>query len=96
MSSEVVKYYFNALIPLSSENLIISPDLWNEWDEIGQELVQLAVSQTNPAALLIGLKMSLESISSMDTSDSLLTKVRYNLFGKENIGAKIKIVKNYQ
>lgn len=28
-----VKYYLNMILPLYSENMVLSPDLWNVWDE---------------------------------------------------------------
>lgn len=94
VSQEVIKYYFNSIIPLISENLILSPDLWNEWDEIGQGLVQAAVSEPNPTKVLLGLKLMLRNLSKKDTKDFVLNNIKYNIFGKKNLDSKIKIIKN--
>lgn len=94
VSQEVIKYYFNSIIPLISENLILSPELWNEWDEIGQGLVQTAVSEPYPTKFLVGLKLMLRNLSKKDTTDFVLKNIKYNIFGKKNLGSKIKIIKN--
>ena len=94
VSQEVIKYYFNSIIPLISENLILSPELWNEWDEIGQGLVQTAVSEPYPTKLLVELKLILRNLSKKDTTDFVLKNIKYNIFGKKNLDSKIKIIKN--
>lgn len=94
VSQEVIKYYFNCIIPLISENLILSPELWNEWDEIGQSLVQVAVSEPNPTRFLSELRLRLRDLSKKDTTDFVLTNIKYNIFGKKNLESKIKIIKN--
>ena len=30
---EKVKFYFSMMLPLYSENMVISPALWNKWDD---------------------------------------------------------------
>lgn len=94
VSQDVIKYYFNAIIPLMSENLIISPTLWNEWDDKGQGLVQAAVSEPNPTSILKRLKLILHNLSKKDTADFLLKNAKYNIFGENNLNTEIKIIKN--
>lgn len=94
VSQEVIKYYFNFIIPLISENLILSPELWNEWDDIGKGLVQTAVSEPNPTKFLVGLKLTLRNLSKKDTTDFVLKNIKYNIFEKKNLDSKIKIIKN--
>lgn len=32
-SVEKIKYYFSMILPLYSENIVLSPELWNKWDD---------------------------------------------------------------
>ena len=32
-SLEKVKFYFSMILPLYSENMVLSPVLWNKWDD---------------------------------------------------------------
>jgi len=32
-SNDKVKFYFSMILPLYSENMVLSPDLWNNWDK---------------------------------------------------------------
>lgn len=90
VSSEVIKYYFNTIIPAISENLILSPELWNELDEIGQELIQVAVSEPNPKVLLIGLRNMLKKINRR--CDFVFQNVKYNLFDDERFNINLKLI----
>lgn len=90
VSSEVIKYYFNTIIPAISENLILSPELWNELDEIGQELIQVAVSEPNPKVLLIGLRSMLKKINRR--CDFVFQNVKYNLFDDERFNINFKLI----
>ncbi|ENY8712391.1 SEC-C domain-containing protein [Clostridioides difficile] len=94
VSQEVIKYYFNAVIPLMSENLIISPELWDEWDDKGKSLVQVAVNDINPRNFLRYLKLILHKLHKKNNSDFSLENCNYNIFGKNNLNAEIKIIKN--
>lgn len=49
----LVQYYINVFIPLYSQNLIVSPLLWNKWIEIGQMGVQYAVSYIKSTNVLM-------------------------------------------
>lgn len=55
-------------------------------------MVQVAVSEQRPLVLLSALKMLLKNISKYNTSDFLLTDLKYNLFRQENVGTGIKIM----
>lgn len=94
VSQEVIKYYFNSIIPLISENLILSPELWNEWDEIGQGIIQNMVNEPNPTALLAKLKFYLRFLSKKDTTDFILKNIKYNIFEEKNLNSNINIIKN--
>ena len=38
---EKIIFYFSLILPLNSENMVISPDLWNKWDDETQQMVKL-------------------------------------------------------
>lgn len=76
----LVKYYFNTFIPLYTENLIISPKLWDKWGELGQLGIQYAVAETRVAPLLKGLQFYLKNISKQEKVDIDTTNVKFNFF----------------
>lgn len=73
----LIQYYINVFIPLYSQNLIISPALWDCWTEIGQCGVQFTVADPQSIKLLMAVKFHLQNISKaskkkeikIDTSD---------------------------
>ena len=58
----LVQYYVNVLIPLYSQNLIISPNLWKKWSEEAQAGVQFAVADPHSTKMLAALKFYLQNI----------------------------------
>lgn len=73
----LVQYYVNVLIPLYSQNLIISPNLWKKWSEEAQAGVQFAVADPHSTKMLAALKFYLQNIRKANqsmsiTSDSIL------------------------
>ncbi|TCO79420.1 SEC-C domain-containing protein [Marinisporobacter balticus] len=73
----LIQYYINVFIPLYSQNLIISPALWDSWSEMGQYGVQFTVADPQSIKLLMAVKFHLQNISKaskkqdikIDTSD---------------------------
>ncbi|WP_353852626.1 SEC-C domain-containing protein [Dehalobacter restrictus] len=73
----LIQYYINVFIPLYSQNLIISPTLWDSWSEMGQYGVQFTVADPQSIKLLMAVKFHLQNISKaskkeeikIDTSD---------------------------
>ncbi len=59
----LIKYYINVFIPLSTQNLIISPKLWDSWSESAQMGIQFAVADPNSAKLLKGVQFYLQNIA---------------------------------
>lgn len=59
----LVEYYLNAFIPLYSQNLIMSPLLWNKWNEKTQYGIQFAVADPHSSKILPKLKAYLKYIS---------------------------------
>lgn len=60
---ELIQYYVHVFIPLYSQNLIISPLLWESWSEIAQCGVQFAVADPHSVKLLKALQFYLKNIS---------------------------------
>lgn len=96
VSDEVIKLYFNALIPLASQNLIVSPLLWEEWDKMGQAFIQSAVSTVEIAPLLVGLRFLLQNIHISKDKNFIFNNMKYNIFGKDNVEAKLQVINNYK
>lgn len=59
----LIRYYINVFIPLYSQNLIISPSLWESWSEMAQCGVQFAVADLHSIKLLKALQFYLKNIS---------------------------------
>ena len=80
----LVEYYINALIPLYSQNLIISPNLWDEWDKKVQAGVQFAVADPQSSKLLLGVKFYLQNIAkSKETNNVTPNDIAFNFFIKK-------------
>lgn len=59
----LIQYYINVFIPLYSQNLIISPSLWENWSEMAQCGVQFAVADPHSVNLLKALQFYLKNIT---------------------------------
>ena len=59
----LMQYYINVFIPLYSQNLILSPSLWNSWSEMAQGGVQFAVADPHSVKLLKGLQFYMKNIA---------------------------------
>lgn len=77
----LIQYYINVLIPLYSQNLILSPRLWNSWDEKAQFGVQYAVADPHSSKLLLGLRFYLKNISKAHAEHNIDTNnIAFNFF----------------
>lgn len=80
---ELVKYYINILIPLYSQNLIISPLLWDKWSEKAQGGVQFAVADPHSSKMMYGVKCYLRQIAKLKQSINVSTSdIEFNFFSK--------------
>lgn len=80
----LVEYYVNALIPLYSQNLIISPNLWNRWSEKAQAGVQFAVADPQSSKMLLGVKFYLQNIAKTKGADNITPdNIAFNFFEKK-------------
>lgn len=69
----LIKYYLNVFIPLYSQNLIISPRLWDSWDETSQKAIQYAVADPHSSNLLFGVKSYLREIEKTQVGANIST-----------------------
>lgn len=67
----LIQYYINVFIPLYSQNLIISPALWDSWSEIGQHGIQVTVADPQSIKLLMVVKFHLENISKANKKEEI-------------------------
>ena len=80
----LVQYYINILIPLYSQNLIISPNLWEKWSEKAQAGVQFAVADPQSVKMLSGVKFYLKNISkSKEVTNITPDDIAFNFFEKK-------------
>lgn len=79
----LIQYYLNVFIPLYSQNLILSPQLWDKWDEKAQFGVQYAVADPHSSNLLLALKFYLKNISkAYDEAKINTNNIAFNFFIK--------------
>lgn len=78
---DLVEYYINTLIPLYSQNLIISPLLWNRWSEKAQCGVQFAVADPHSFKMMYGVKCYLRQIAKSKQSVNVSSSdIAFNFF----------------
>lgn len=67
----IVKYYINAFIPLYTNNLIISPLLWERFDEQGKMGLQYTVSErsSTKSVLRKGVQFGMKNISKLKVNE---------------------------
>ena len=79
----LIQYYLNVFIPLYSQNLILSPQLWDKWDEKAQFGVQYAVADPHSSNLQLALKFYLKNISKAHDEAKINTNnIAFNFFIK--------------
>lgn len=77
----LIQYYMNVFIPLYSQNLILSPRLWNCWDEKTQFGVQYAVADPQSSKLMLALKFYLQNIAKAHNEhDVAPCNIAFNFF----------------
>lgn len=53
-SVDKIKFYFSMILPLYSENMVLSPDLWNSWDDEVQMAYTFYANLNGPDAFVYG------------------------------------------
>lgn len=54
-SIDKIKFYLNLILPLYSENMVLSPDLWTSWDEKTQTAYTFYANLNGPDAKKMGM-----------------------------------------
>lgn len=67
----LIQYYINVFIPLYSQNLIISPKLWDSWTELGRNGIQFAVADPHSVKLLKGVQFYMQNIAKDRQSEEI-------------------------
>lgn len=79
----LIQYYINAFIPLYSQNLIISPGLWDSWSELGQNGIQFTVADPHSVKLLKGVQFYMQNIAKVKQNEEIkidTTNMPFNFF----------------
>lgn len=80
----LIQYYVNVLIPLYSQNLILSPRLWDCWDEKTQFGVQYAVADPHSSKLMLALKFHLRNTAKAHSEHTVdPNNIAFNFFLNE-------------
>lgn len=80
----LIQYYLNVLIPLYSQNLILSPRLWNSWDEKTQYGVQFAVADPHSSKLMLALKFHLQNTAKARSEHKVVpSNIAFNFFSDQ-------------
>jgi hypothetical protein len=77
----LMQYYINVLIPLYSQNLILSPHLWDSWTEKAQCGIQAAVADPQSVKWLTALKFYLQNVAKSKKEVEIdTTKIAFDFF----------------
>lgn len=81
-SLEKIKYYLNMVLPLYSENMVLSPSLWNRWDEEIQMAYTYYANLNGPDAYVMGMGigMGLANAAKKKTEEVYSNQPKINLF----------------
>ena len=77
-----IKYYFSLILPLYSENIVLSPELWNQWDEdIKKTLVLYSnISNHKVGEYATRIKMHLKNVSKNQGNFDYKLEMKFGLF----------------
>lgn len=81
-SKEKIAFYFSLVLPLYSENIVISPSLWESWDEKTQMAYTYYANLRGKAFLTMrmGAKFMLQNASKARSKDVYKQPPKINLF----------------
>lgn len=81
-SLEKIKYYLNIMLPLLSENMVLSPCLWEGWDEMTQNAYKFYSNMNGPEAVKmeIMIGMGLKNMAKRNSTDAYKVQPKINLF----------------
>lgn len=77
-----LRFYINMVLPLYSENMVLSPKLWKTWDEETQMAYTFYANLHGPEAYTIGMGigMGLKNAARDTTGKAYLSPPKINLF----------------
>ncbi|MDD4752516.1 MAG: zinc chelation protein SecC [Desulfitobacteriaceae bacterium] len=79
----LILYYINVFIPLYSQNLILSPSLWEIWTEMAQCGVQAAVADPQSVKLLLYVQAYMKNIAKARKKEDIkidASQILFNFF----------------
>ena len=81
-SIDKLKFYINMVLPLYSENMVLSPTLWNSWSEEVQMAYTFYANLHGPKAHTIGMGigMGLRNAAKDKSGNAYLSSPKINLF----------------
>ena len=81
-TDDKLRFYINMVLPLYSENMVLSPELWNAWDEETQMAYTFYANLHGPEAYTfgMGIGMGLKNASRDKTGKAYLLPPKINLF----------------
>lgn len=81
-TDDKLRFYINMVLPLYSENMVLSPELWNAWDEETQMAYTFYANLHGPEAYTIGMGigMGLKNAARDKTGKAYLLPPKINLF----------------
>lgn len=81
-SEDKVKFYFNMMLPLISENVVLSPDLWNSWDEELKMAYTVYANSNGPDAMRMEMAIGfgLKNAARSKKADVYNNQPKMNLF----------------
>lgn len=77
-----MKFYFNMMLPLISENVVLSPDLWNSWDEELKMAYTVYANSNGPDAMRMEMAIGfgLKNAARSKKADVYNNQPKMNLF----------------
>ncbi len=81
-SEDKIKFYFNLVLPLISENVVLSPDLWNNMDDEQQTAYTVYANSNGPEAVTMEMAIgfALKNAAKSKKQDVYQNQPRLNLF----------------
>lgn len=81
-SLEKIKFYLNTILPLLSENMVLSAGLWDGWDEKTRIAYTYYANLNGPEAVKmeITLGMALKNLSRSKEPNAYKAQPKINLF----------------
>jgi len=81
-STDKIKFYLSMVLPLYSENMVLSPDLWNSWDEEVKTAYIFYANLKAPDAVVISkaISMGLRNVAKSMDSFAYSKRSKIDLF----------------